>query len=101
MGPALNGSSALQGFKRNNAVEICIGIMFDFYPGLPQVNPAVDYKVFIRMTVFCHMGFVCQSAVTVKFSRPTIYQVYHEVVFNHETTYILHTLTFHRPTQPV
>ena len=37
MSPALNGSSALQRFKRSNASEICNGIMFDFYPGLPHV----------------------------------------------------------------
>ena len=37
MSPALNGSSALQRFKRSNASEIRNGIMFDFYPGLPHV----------------------------------------------------------------
>ena len=37
MSPALNGSSALQRFERSNAIEIRNGIMFDFYPGLPQM----------------------------------------------------------------
>ena len=37
MSPALNGSTALQRFEHNNAVDIRNGIMFDFYPGLPHV----------------------------------------------------------------
>ena len=37
MSPALNGSTALQRFERGNAVEIRNGIMFNFYPGLPQM----------------------------------------------------------------
>ena len=37
MSPALNGSSVLQCFERSNTVEICNGITFDFYPGLPHV----------------------------------------------------------------
>ena len=35
MSPTLNGSSALECFK--HAIEICNGIMFDFYPGLPHM----------------------------------------------------------------
>ena len=35
MSPALNGSSALERFKRGNAIDVRNGIMFDFYPGLP------------------------------------------------------------------
>ena len=35
--PTLNGSSVLQCFKRDNAIEIRNEIMFDFYPGLPHV----------------------------------------------------------------
>ena len=38
MSPALNGSTALQRFKCNNTVQISSGIMFDFYPGLPQLS---------------------------------------------------------------
>jgi len=37
MSPALNGSSAIQHFKRGNTVETHNGIMFDFYPGLPHM----------------------------------------------------------------
>ena len=36
--PTLNGSSALQRFERGNAIEICYGIMFDLYPGLPHMH---------------------------------------------------------------
>ena len=36
--PARNRSSVLQDFKCGNAVEICDWIMFDFYPGLPQIH---------------------------------------------------------------
>ena len=38
MTPALNRSSALQHFEHGNGVEICNGIMFDFYPGLPHMK---------------------------------------------------------------
>ena len=37
MSPDLNRNTALQHFKRGNAVEICNGIMFDFNPGLPHI----------------------------------------------------------------
>ena len=37
MSPTPNGSSVLQRFERGNALEIRNRIMFDFYPGLPQV----------------------------------------------------------------
>ena len=38
MGPTPKGSSALQRFECDNALEIRNGIMFDFYPGLPQLS---------------------------------------------------------------
>ena len=37
MNPALNGGSALEHFERSNLIEIRNGIMFDFYPGLPNM----------------------------------------------------------------
>ena len=37
MNPALNTSSAIQRFKHSNAIEICDGITFDFYTGLPHM----------------------------------------------------------------
>ena len=36
MSPALNRSFALQCFECSSGVELRTGIMFDFYPGLPQ-----------------------------------------------------------------
>ena len=33
-----NESTALQRFERSNTVDICNGIMFDFYLGLPHVH---------------------------------------------------------------
>ena len=38
MSPALNRSSAMQHFKGSNAIEICDGITFDFYTGLPHMD---------------------------------------------------------------
>ena len=38
MSPALNRSSAMQRFKGSNAIEICDGITFDFYTGLPHID---------------------------------------------------------------
>ena len=37
MGPTCNGSTALQRFVRGNVLEICNGIMFNSYPGLPHM----------------------------------------------------------------
>ena len=37
MSPALDGSSAIWHFKHSNAIEICNGITFDFYTGLPHI----------------------------------------------------------------
>ena len=39
--PIINGSSVLQRFERSNAVEICNGMMFDFYPGLLHVYQCI------------------------------------------------------------
>ena len=37
MSPTVDGSSVIQHFKRSDAVEICDGITFDFYTGLPHM----------------------------------------------------------------
>ena len=37
MSPALNGNTALQRFEHGNGVEICNGIIFDFYLGLLHI----------------------------------------------------------------
>jgi len=46
MSPALNRSSLLERFERSNAIEICNGIMFDFYPGLPHIAVHVELADF-------------------------------------------------------
>ena len=42
MSPALNGSSAILRFERSDAIEICDGITFDFYTGLPHIGPRME-----------------------------------------------------------
>ena len=37
MSLALAGSSAIWRFKHSNAIEICDGITFNFYTGLPHI----------------------------------------------------------------
>ena len=37
MSPTFNGSSLIQHFEGNDAIEIDEGITFDFYTGLPHV----------------------------------------------------------------
>ena len=38
MSPALNGSSTIQHFEGSDAIEICDGITFNFYTGLPDMT---------------------------------------------------------------
>ena len=38
LSPALNGRSEIRRFERSDAIEICNGIIFDFYTGLPRVD---------------------------------------------------------------
>ena len=47
MSPALNRSTALLCFERANTVEIHNRIMFDFYPGLPQI------ALYLRLLILC------------------------------------------------
>ena len=49
MSPALNRRSALQHFKHSNTVELCNGIMLDFYlgpPHMPNVSTVCIVKRF-------------------------------------------------------
>ena len=45
MSPALNGSTALPHFECGNTVEMCNGMMFGFYPGLPHILS--DFQKFL------------------------------------------------------
>ena len=38
MSPALSGSSAIRRFEGTDAIEICDGITFEFYTGLPHIS---------------------------------------------------------------
>ena len=42
MSPALNGSSAIRHFKGSNAIEMCDGITFNFYTGLPHLRQSLE-----------------------------------------------------------
>ena len=46
MSTALNGSSVIQCFEYNNAIEIHDGIIFDFYMGLPHIRSLAN-KTFV------------------------------------------------------
>ena len=46
MSPALNGSSAIQCFEGNDAIEICDGITFDYCTGLPHICSCTYVCVF-------------------------------------------------------
>ena len=35
----LNGSSVMCGLECSNVIEICDGVMFAFYTGLPHIQP--------------------------------------------------------------
>ena len=53
MSPTLNGSSVLQCFEHSNAIEIRNGIMFDFYPGLPQIENRSDNCILGTLNYVC------------------------------------------------
>ena len=44
--PALNGRSEILHFECSNAIEICDGLMFNFYPGLPHIIVLVYSPLF-------------------------------------------------------
>ena len=65
MSPTLNGSSALEHYERGNVIEICNGIMFNFYPGLPQLY-SVDQDLYSH-----HYGLVYIQTLLYYHSRIT------------------------------
>ena len=44
MSSTLKKSSAIWHFERNNVIEICDGIIFDFYTGLPHMLGTTTVK---------------------------------------------------------
>ena len=54
MSPTLNGSLEILCFERSDAIEICEGIMFVFYSGLPRMCIGI---LFLFGKVYC--SFLC------------------------------------------
>ena len=51
MSSALNGSSAIRHFEGSDVIEICDGITFDFYTGLPHKYVAVPILNIIPLCI--------------------------------------------------
>ena len=68
MNPTLNGSFALQRFKRGNMVEIRNGIMSDFYPGRPHMQPITFKKTgsFVHLIIIKRVSIFSGSYDTYK-----------------------------------
>ena len=86
MSSALNGSSVIQCFERSDAIEICDGITFDFYTGLPHIIKFIVSVVdltkhypstaFARVTlqsvcVLCNLGICVILELCSTFSEPS------------------------------
>ena len=56
MSPALNGSSAIQRFERNNAIQIRDRITFDFYTGLPHMMYCDLVKGLVKPKIHVHVA---------------------------------------------
>ena len=74
MSPALNGSSVLQCFEHSNVIEICNGVMFDFYLGLPQIGNIISgvFNWYRNVIGVCLITFQRQLSILCSFSS-----VYH------------------------
>ena len=68
MSPAFNGSSVLERFERSTVIEICNGIMSNFYPGLSQI---CFWKIFAstQFTLFTQPHLLLTSAVIIQFYK--------------------------------
>ena len=58
MSPALNRSSALECYKRSNAIKICNRIMFDFYPGLPYMKSTCTCVMYMYMYILYIVSYM-------------------------------------------
>ena len=57
MSPALNGSSALERFKRSSAIEVCNGICSQFLPRTACTDATATYgKLNSNLLVYCGIG---------------------------------------------
>ena len=57
MSPALSGSLALWHVKLGDALEIRVGIIFDFYPGLPHIKRIPYVTCSVGLAQACHNMF--------------------------------------------
>ena len=87
MSPTLSRSSAIRRFKHSNAIEICDGIPFDFYTGLPHMYDftSLDYtKTWLTCT-----GWYTQLHLLVQI-KPAIAQdvtlIWPKQIFQEEPT---------------
>ena len=55
MSPALNKSSVIKCFEHDNEIEICNGIIFNFYLGLPRM--CMQYKI----VILYRAGALCRT----------------------------------------
>ena len=51
-----NGSSVIQRFEGSGAIEICDGITFDFYTGLPHIMPQCFHPAIITWEMLHYPG---------------------------------------------
>ena len=63
MSPTLNGSSAIQCFKRSNAIKIRDGITFDFYMRLPHI--LLYCVVYVKNA--WHIRYICKQIISEMF----------------------------------
>ena len=61
MSPTLNGSSAIQRYEGSDVIEICNGIAFNFYTGLPHILK--NYRIARK---FCGVKFSRFSRILVQ-----------------------------------
>ena len=67
MSPALNGSSAVRCFEHSDAIEICNGIILDFYMGLPHICSAQSENLrFLETAIHLHDLQIVQHNITTK-----------------------------------
>ena len=68
MSPSLNGSFALQRFECGNMVQLCNGIMYDFYPGLPHIADKLCNGIMYDMICvgLPHIADMCHLVTLVK-----------------------------------
>ena len=79
MSPALNGSSVIRHFEHSDVIEMCDGITFDFYMGLPHIRNTHVAPTLLYLTT-CAKYHMWQSRVEIEhysiayFDRVTMFK---------------------------